>query len=247
VTGDRVRSAEVSGVIRLAAIESSTALGSVALFEGEALVAEDTARVSNAHGESLLPMVSALFDRHGWQPRDVVRWAVGLGPGSFTGVRIAVATAKGVALATGAELVGVTSLDALIHGLGGGTDPRVIVAVLPAGKSEVFVQVTRAGRVLAPPFHVAIAAVAGVVGEALAKIEGAADAGVVVAGEAARGIDWSPLGPAVSLELDTPYDLPRASAVGRLAMHRAPDDADALEPVYVRPPEITLPKAGRVS
>jgi tRNA threonylcarbamoyladenosine biosynthesis protein TsaB len=245
VTGERAPSDAVRPAARLAAIETSTALGSVALFEGGVLVAEETARVSNAHGESLLPMVSALFDRHRWQPRDVTRWAVGVGPGSFTGVRIAVATAKGVVLATGAELVGVTSLDALAHGLGDAQKPPAVVAVVPAGKSEVFVQVTRAGQVLAPPSHVSIATVARVLADALAGIEGAARFGVVVVGEAARGIDWSALGPALSLEVEPPYDLPRASAVGRIAMLRGPDDADALEPVYVRPPEITLPKAGR--
>jgi len=99
--------------VRLAAIETSSPVGSVALFENGALVAQDEKRVSTGHGEQLLPMLDALFARNGWVPTDVTRWAVGIGPGGFTGVRIGVALAKGIVMATGADLVGVTSLDAL--------------------------------------------------------------------------------------------------------------------------------------
>jgi tRNA threonylcarbamoyladenosine biosynthesis protein TsaB len=224
--------------MRLAAIDTSTALGSVALFEDGELVAEQSQRVSNAHGESLLPMVAALFERVGWQPAQVQRWGVGIGPGSFTGVRIAVATAKGIALATGAELVGVTSLDALAEGVDdrGGT---VVASVLEAGKGEVFVQARREGQVVLGPSHVVLAEV----GATLARIAGA-EGPVVVAGEAASELDLSALGVRVILAVAAPHDLPRASIIGRIAHARTPDDADALEPLYVRPPDITMPKKG---
>jgi tRNA threonylcarbamoyladenosine biosynthesis protein TsaB len=219
---------------RLAAIDTSTALGSVALFEGDALVAEEARRVSNAHGESLLPMVTELFDRLGWRPADVARWGVGVGPGSFTGTRIGLATAKGIVLATGAELVGVTSLDALADGVEGD-----IASVVAAGKGELFVQVRRGGRLVLAPTHVRIADVPACVAEA------AAGAPIVVAGEAARDADWAVLGGRALLLTEPPHDLPRASAVGRIAAARDADDADALEPVYVRPPEITMPRGGK--
>jgi tRNA threonylcarbamoyladenosine biosynthesis protein TsaB len=219
--------------MRLAAIDTSTALGSVALFEDGQLVAEASQRVSNAHGESLMPMVSALFTEHGWQPSDVARWGVGIGPGSFTGVRIAVATAKGIVLATGAELVGVTSLDAIAHGL----SADVVASVIAAGKGEVFVQARRDGKVVLGPSHVLLAEI----GEYLARVARSSGS-IVVAGEGATGLDLSALGPAATFAAAPPHDLPHASVIGRIAMTRDADDTDTLEPLYVRPPEITMPK-----
>jgi tRNA threonylcarbamoyladenosine biosynthesis protein TsaB len=218
---------------RLAAIDTSTVLGSVALFEDGRLVAEDAVRVSNAHGESLLPMVSALFARTGWEPGDVARWGVGVGPGSFTGVRISVATAKGIAMTTGAEIVGVTSLDAVAYGLDG---DALVVSLVAAGKGELFVQARRHGDLVLAPSHVRIEDVA-------ATIAALDPRGVVVAaGEAAGEVDWSALGTRLSIMVAAPNDMPRASAIGHIALTRSPDDLATLEPVYVRPPEITAPK-----
>ncbi len=229
--------------MRLAALETSTALGSIALFDGAELVAEDEARVSNAHGESLLPMLSALFDRAGWKARDIGRWGVGIGPGSFTGVRIAVATVTGIVIATRAEVVGVTSLDALSDGV---QKAPWIVSVLGAGKGEVFVQARLDGELVLAPAHVPIAAAGGRVAEVMRRQTAAGRAmpgrgRVVIAGEAAHAIDWSAIGADVVLDVDPPHDLPRAASVGRIAAGRRFADADALEPLYVQPPQITAP------
>jgi tRNA threonylcarbamoyladenosine biosynthesis protein TsaB len=223
--------------MRLAAIDTSTALGSIALFEDGVLLAEEGRRVSNAHGESLLPMVSDLFERVGWTARDVRRWAVGVGPGSFTGLRIAVATAKGIALATGAELAGVTSLEALAFGLEG----ELVVSLLGAGKGELFVQAwhgSTAGESVLAPSHLRT-------GDVAARLAALASAGerLRVAGEASAEVDWSALGGRVERFAGAPHDLPHASTVGRIALDRPPEDADALEPVYVRPPDVTMPAA----
>ncbi len=227
--------------LRLAAIDTSTTLGSVALFEGDRLVAEEAQRVSNAHGESLMPMVDALFARVGWKPADVARWAVGVGPGSFTGVRIAMATAKGIVLATGAQLVGVTSLDAVAFGI----DPQATVAsLIAAGKNEVFLQLRRGAELVLAPAHLRT-------GEVPVHLASHVEEGVtlVVAGEPAREMDWGSLSGRVNLLTDAPHDAPHASSIGRISLGRTPQDADALEAVYVRPPEITMPKsppAGRM-
>src|SRR5688500_14189794 len=129
--------------MKTCSVDTSTALGSVALFEEGKLVVEDARRVSNAHGESLLPMMAAAFTTAGWAARDVGRWCVGIGPGSFTGVRIAVATVKGIVLATKAEIVGVGSLEALAELAreeGGLEDTVGVVAAVAAIRGEVYVQ-----------------------------------------------------------------------------------------------------------
>lgn len=222
---------------RLCAIDTSSALGSVALFEAERLVLERAERVSNAHGEALLPMVDRAFAEAGWTPRDVGRWAVGVGPGSFTGVRIGVATAKGVALATGAEVVGVRSLEAMAalaaEALGPRAD-RVIVAVLDAIRGEIYAEVSGA-RVGAPVCVRPEALEPLVVG-----LPGAGAYDVVLVGEAAARVPWSG---EVRRLTEGEHALPHARGVALAARGRAADDVDRLEPVYVRPPEITVPRA----
>jgi tRNA threonylcarbamoyladenosine biosynthesis protein TsaB len=218
---------------RLAAIDSSTEIGSVALFEEGKLVRESEVRAPKGHGEALLPMVSALFDEVGWTPGDVERWGVGVGPGSFTGVRVAMATVKGIVLATGAEVVGVNSLDALAEGMDG---PAVHVSMLPAGSDEVFIQAVRQGSVVLAPVHLAI-------GSVVRTIEDLAEGGPVVAiGVGAQRVDWGQLGARVTIEAARPRDVPRAAAVGRIALRREAQEVDQLEPLYVRPPRITLPR-----
>ena len=205
---------------KLVALETSTQVGSIALFDKGALVLAREQRVSNAHGESLLPLLDVALADAGWAPKDVARWGVGVGPGSFTGVRIAVALAKGVHLATGAELVGVTSLDAIAAAALGasGEAPDTVVAVLAAMRGEVFVQAT--GAVARPPTCVRIADWDAWLAALLAP-------GARIVGDAEPIVRGTP---------------PTATSVGLLAQTRTADDADALEPVYVRPPDITLPK-----
>jgi tRNA threonylcarbamoyladenosine biosynthesis protein TsaB len=214
---------------RICALDSSTALGSVALFEDDVLVAEDAQRVSNAHGESLLPMLDGVFARIGWAPGSVARWCVGLGPGSFTGVRIAVATVKGIVIATGAEVVGVSSLEALTASV---ADSCVIaLAALRAIRGELYLQLGGAAHsepVCLPP------------GELDAWLGDRVPLGseIVLVGEGATDI---PPSERYSMRLGS-TELPHARGVAWLARGRASSPPDLLEPLYVRAPEITMPK-----
>ena len=80
------------------------------------------------HTSRLLPLAARLLDEAGLRWHDLELIAVGLGPGTFTGLRIGIATARGLAAATGAPLVGVSTLRALAAGAGGG-DGRVLAVI----------------------------------------------------------------------------------------------------------------------
>ena len=109
----------------IVAVETTCGVTGVALFEGTELKAT---LEREGRGDILLVLIDELLKARGLQARDVRRWAVDVGPGSFTGVRVGIATMKGVAFATGAEVVGVTSFDAIGEG----------DVVLEAGKGEVY-------------------------------------------------------------------------------------------------------------
>ncbi len=125
--------------MKVVALDTSTSLASFGLYDGEVVVSEHELETQRSHGEQLLPAIDLALKIAGWSPSDVTRWVVGIGPGSFTGTRIGVSLVKGIALATGAEVVAVTSLEAIAYGVDG-RGGRV-VAALSAGKNAVFLQI----------------------------------------------------------------------------------------------------------
>ncbi len=125
-------------VQRVLGFDTSTALLSVALTAGHDVAAERTVDPDPTgrprHARELLAVVEEILgDVGGWDSID--RIAVGLGPGTFTGLRIGIATARGLAQSSGLGLIGVSSLRALAAG-SPGTSP--VLAVTDAKRSEVF-------------------------------------------------------------------------------------------------------------
>lgn len=120
----------------LLALDTSTKLAGVALYDGErGLIAEYNWHSANRHTVELMPQAAHVLNQAGAAPADLIAVAVALGPGSFTGLRVALAAAKGLALANGAKLLGVPTLDAVAYPHQ--SEPVPVVAVIQAGRGRV--------------------------------------------------------------------------------------------------------------
>ncbi len=113
-------------------IDTATAACSVALLDGDALVAERHEMVGRGHAERLVPMVEALLA--GRRPCSIL---VDCGPGSFTGVRVGLAAAHGMAIGWGVPLAGYSSMAAVAAAAGAGGE---IAVALEGGHGQLFVQ-----------------------------------------------------------------------------------------------------------
>lgn len=122
--------------MRLAAIETATAATAVAVGEDDD-VTEVLADDRRRHTESLAPTLASLLAARGWTPGDLDVVVVDVGPGLFTGLRVGVATAKGLHVATGVGLVGVQSTDVLAQSACEAGIEGVVIAVVDVRRGEV--------------------------------------------------------------------------------------------------------------
>lgn len=118
----------------LLALDTSTAWASVALYDGREVLAEETWRAQRRHGDELFPTIERVLTNARASLADVDRVAVATGPGSFTGLRIAIAAAQGIARGAGAALVGVSTLDVLAYPHA--PSKQRTCPLLPAGRTE---------------------------------------------------------------------------------------------------------------
>ncbi|MDR1766217.1 MAG: tRNA (adenosine(37)-N6)-threonylcarbamoyltransferase complex dimerization subunit type 1 TsaB [Lachnospiraceae bacterium] len=122
--------------MRILGIESSSLVASVALVEGESLVAEYTTNFKKTHSQTLLPMIDEMMGMVGVTPDTVDAIAVAGGPGSFTGLRIGVATAKGLGLALQKPLIHIPTLDAMAYQFFG--SDALICPMMDAKRQQVY-------------------------------------------------------------------------------------------------------------
>ena len=116
----------------LLALDTSTDWASVALYDGREVVAEETWHAQRRHADELFPTIERLLAKAHTSVGAIGRVAVATGPGSFTGLRVAIAAAQGLARGAGAALVGVSTLDVLAYPHA--SSKRRTCPLLPAGR-----------------------------------------------------------------------------------------------------------------
>ena len=220
------------------AFDAAGAACSAAVFRGGRVVSRRFEAMTRGHAEALVPMIQAVMAEAGLSYGDLDVIAVTVGPGGFTGVRIGLATARGLALAAARPLLGVTNFEAVAHAVPetarGGHD---LLVVLDAKRAEVYAQRFPADATTgAPPMLAAPEALAAELARRPA----------LLAGDAVDRV--APLVAAAGSEIRCaqapgPTD---AAQVAALAATRAVPSPDAPlpRPLYLRAPDVSRPKSG---
>ena len=229
------------------ALDTTTRDGSVALVDQHHIVEERRGDAARSHAERLPGELVRLAEAHGLSLNAIDVFAVASGPGSFTGLRIGIATIQGLALTTGRRVVAVSALEALAQG--GGSPPGTFVAAwIDARRQDVFAALYR------------ITDAAAFSPERLVEVEGPSvgkpaatltrwksqirDASVLFVGDGAilhadtiNSVSGG-TSPSWTLLTQTPA---LAGAIGRIALVRAERgdtiDPAAVQPLYVRRPD----------
>ena len=227
----------------LLAFDTATSGCSAAAFRDGSVAASQARAMTRGQSESLMPMIDDVLAEAGLTYGDLDALAVTVGPGAFTGLRIGLAAARGLALALNIPCAAVTTLEAVAKAQPPLPDPVAdgdagLLVALDSKREDFYVQLF--GRDLAPmtdPAAVMPDALAGLLPDGCAAISVAGDAaGAACEALAAAGIAAHATGgPGV----------PDAAVVGGIAVGRAlPPVGRAPGPIYLRPPDAVRPKDG---
>jgi tRNA threonylcarbamoyladenosine biosynthesis protein TsaB len=215
--------------MHILALDTSTDICSVAVLKDGEVLGERSQRVRTGHSGTILNLIDDVLGSSGFNKNDINLIATGLGPGSFTGIRIGIATAKGLATALNCEIRGVITLDAVAANA-----PETemhIMPVLDARKGEIFCALYDKNRHrLSPQVNIEPSQVKDMISSPTLFTGNA----IALYDEAFR----SSLG-SLYQAADKDVWYPRAAIVGRLAQN--PDFAlSDINPVYIRASDATL-------
>lgn len=130
--------------MRILGMDTSTSCGSVGLIEDKKVVSEYLLNAAVTHSERLLGAIEFVLREARCRIDQIEGWAIALGPGSFTGLRIGVSTVKGLAFASGKPVAGISTLDVLASQIA--VTSHLICPILDARKKEVYTAFYRYGE-----------------------------------------------------------------------------------------------------
>lgn len=209
----------------LLAIDTSQAACSIALWQEGAVAAHRYCNMAKGHAEALIPMIDEMRGDVNFNFEDLSAFAVTVGPGTFTGLRVGLATARGFAVAMGKPCLGVTSLEAIAFPVRGEVKKgELIAACFDARRNEAYLQLFTSD--LSPymaPALISLDEMGGLL----------PDVNIVAVGTGASLI----LERAASAREAAASPLPDARSVAAIAASRNAEDALPPNPLYLRAPD----------
>ncbi len=216
--------------MKILALDTSTAVASVAVLEDEESMCEITTGLQKSHSEMLISIVDHALAMAGLELKDINLVAVGRGPGSFTGIRIGIATAEGMARAINSPVVGVCTLDALAYN----ACPQEIqiIPVMDARKREVFCSIySPKGEQLSPYYNLRPEDIRHICSkDSLFIGDGLMPYSAVLENSLGKLFHKGPRA----------LWFPRAYTIGLLAMEGRIDGQGPVQPIYVRASDATI-------
>ena len=205
--------------MKLLAFDTSNQALSLAILEDEHLLAQTTLNIKKNHSITLMPAIDFLMNSLDMKPKDLDRIVVAQGPGSYTGLRIAVATAKTLAHTLKIELVGVSSLLALVPEQVEG----VVIPIMDARRNNVYAGFYQSGQAVRPEAHLPLAEVL--------EMAGTADQPVTFVGETATFAEQiKDALPQAAIQ----STLPDAATIGRLGLDLQAQSIHDFVPNYLK-------------
>jgi len=218
--------------MRLLTVDTSGPVCGAAVLEGERVLSEFTAQSGNTHSASLMPMVERCLEAAGRTLEEMDGLAVVTGPGSFTGVRIGVATVKGLAHGSGKPCYPVDALEALAESTGASFQDVLVCPMQDARAGQVYGAFFRNGQRLTGDAPMKLE-------DYLAEARGRSEGPWLFTGDgmaAHRGIIRERMGGG-ALFAPAPFCFLRPSAAGLLAARKGvPVTWQDLKECYLRPP-----------
>ena len=205
--------------MKLLAFDTSNQALSLSILEDEHLLAQTTLNIKKNHSITLMPAIDFLMNSLDMKPKDLDRIVVAQGPGSYTGLRIAVATAKTLAHTLKIELVGVSSLLALVPEQVEG----LVIPVMDARRNNVYAGFYQSGQAVRSEAHLPLAEVL--------EIAGAANQSVTFVGETTAFVEQiKDALPQAAIQ----STLPDASTIGRIGLDLPAQSIHDFVPNYLK-------------